>query len=525
MAYGTLLLAAAGGIALLAYGVDFLLRRLDDPREPRRITPKIPVPVVGHILGVLRYGFNYYSLLSETTDAEIYSLGALNFKIYITKTTRLTQLVQKSKSLSFTPFLKVPADAVSSEAHALFDGPLLDKFSLGTKEALAPGPHLDAQNLRMGEQLLVHVTDLTKQEEINLFEWAKHAIVQATAVGLYGAAHPFLNREVEDALWVWEEGRPNQMLGIDPLRRVRNARGRVFDAFRAYFSRERLPDDVSYLVARRSELLREGGIAEDDIYKMQATLSNAAYPNTVPTLFWTVYEIYSRPGLLEEIRDELLRKAVTRSSPPSSSPSSDPSNETTKGVAEYTLDIAALQTECLLLLSVYQETQRTRHSQVAWRMVTEDTTLDDGRWRLKKGNYLQMPVRPVHESQAIWGPGATEFDPYRFVPKTGGGGGGGRIAPSTFLAWGSAPHLCPARQFASTEILIAAALLILRTHLTPLGGNKGWESRPAVKSGTPTLPRPKRDVRLRVTLRDEAGDAEWRVVMGRSKARISLASG
>ncbi|KAK4185839.1 cytochrome P450 [Podospora australis] len=501
MPYENIILGTAG-IAVLAYGIDFLYSYFDDPREPRRITPKIPVPVVGHVLGLLYYGFNYYNILTQNSDPseEIYSLGVLGFKIYITKTTRLTQLVAKSKTLSFTPFLKVPADAVSSEAFGLFDGALLDKFSTGTKEALAPGPHLDAQNLRMGRQLLIHANEmLASNEAVGLFAWAKHAIVQATAVGLYGAEHPFKNREVEDALWVWEENRPNQMLGIDPLHKARNARDQVFAAFGEYFGRG-LPEDVSYLVTKRQELLRQGGISEEDCYKMQATLSNAAYPNTVPTLFWTVYGIYSRPELLKEIRQELWDKVVEK-----------------KG-DEFILDVAVLQTECLLLLSTYQEVQRTRHSQVAWRMVTEDTTLD--RWTLKKGNYLQMPVRPVHESQAVYGPAAGEFDPYRFVPKEEKG----RVAPSSFLAWGSAPHLCPARQFASTEILIAAALLILRADLTPVGRDGVWPHAPEVKSGTPTLPRPKRDIQLRVTPREE-GRARWSVVIGRSKARISLASG
>ncbi|KAF7531986.1 hypothetical protein G7054_g8369 [Neopestalotiopsis clavispora] len=505
MLYENLVVLVAG-IAILAYGVDFVFGQFDDPGEPRRITPKIPVPIIGHILGVLRYGFNYYNLLSQTTDEDIYSLGILNFKVYITRNTRLANLVQKSKALSFTPFLKVPSDVVSSDAHQAFDGKLLDEFSLRTKEALTPGPHLDAQNLRMARQLLADVTDLVQQKEVNLFQWAKHAIVQATAVGLYGAEHPFVRREVEDALWVWEEHRPQQMLGIDPLHTGSKARTQVFEAFREYF--QHIPDDASYLVTQRDRLLREGGIKEDDRYKIQATLSNAAYPNTVPTLFWTIYQIYSRPDLLKDIRQELFEKAVTRS-------------KSVNGKEGLILDVAALQTECFILLSAYQETQRTRHSQVAWRVVTEDTMLDQ--YVLKKGNYLQMPVRPVHESQAIWGPTADVYDPYRFVPARDGEAPKARIVPSTFLPWGAPPHLCPARQFASTEILIAAALLILRARLDPVGG-KVWERRPAVKSGTPALPRPKKDVCLKVTPREE-GLVQWSVVIGKSKARIHLASG
>jgi cytochrome P450 len=244
---------------------------------------------------------------------------------------------------------------------------------------------------------------------------------------------------------------------------------------------------------------------------MQATLSTAAFPNTVPTLFWTIYEIYSRPDLLDEIRKEVSSKAVRKS----------------EG-GGFTLELAVLQTECPLLLSAYQETQRTRHSQVAFRMVLEDTLLD-GRYLLKKGNVVHIPAKPTHKDTSIWGAQAAAFDPYRFVPAAGRAGGGGekekaKVVPSSFLAWGRPPYLCPARQFASTEILMIVALLVLRIDLAPVGG-KGWEE-PAVRSGMeiPTIPRPKEDMRLRITVRDEMAGS-WKVIIGEGKTRISLASG
>ncbi|KAK8867688.1 cytochrome P450 [Apiospora arundinis] len=500
------LLVAFIGVVVFAYGIDFILDQFDDPREPRRIRPKIPVPVIGHILGVLRYGFHYYELLSQNTEAEIFALGILNFKVYITRGSRIRQLVQKSKALSFTPFLKIPANVIGSEAHALFDGALLESFSHRTKEALTPGPHLDVQNLRMGQQILLHVTEMVQEDHVDLFEWAKHSIVQATAAGLYGAHHPFRDCRVQNALWTWEEYRPNHMLGTDFLRTGYKARDIVFEAFREYF--RRIPDDASLLVQQRQKVMRDGGIAEEDTYKIQATLSNAAYPNTVPTLFWTIFEIYSRPQLLGDIRQELRDNAVIRS--------------TEKGADEFVLDLAALQTACPVLLSTYQETQRTRHAQVAWRMVTDDTLLDGH--MLKKGNYLQIPVRPTHEDPRIWGPRAAAFDPYRFVPVRDGlePTKPKTAPPSAFMPWGSPPHLCPARQFASAEILIAAALLVLRVQLAPVGG-RGWE-QPALRSGTPALPRPKRDIRAQVTPTED-GRGNWTVVIGRTKARISLASG
>jgi hypothetical protein len=46
------------GIVILAYGIEFLFSHFDDLREPRRLTPTIPI--FGHVLGFIRYGFDYY---------------------------------------------------------------------------------------------------------------------------------------------------------------------------------------------------------------------------------------------------------------------------------------------------------------------------------------------------------------------------------------------------------------------------------------------------------------------------------
>jgi cytochrome P450 len=256
------------------------------------------------------------------------------------------------------------------------------------------------------------------------------------------------------------------------------------------------------MIRERQRILCEGGLREEDVSKIQSTLSNA-YFNTIPTLFWTIYDIYSRPKLLEEIREEIASKAVRKSDDGDG----------------FVLDVTTLQTECHILLSAYQETQRLRHGQVAFRMVMEDTLLD-GQYFLKKGTYLHLPGKPIHMNPEIWGSQVNVFDPYRFVPAETGKYKT-KILPSNFQPWGAPPWLCPARKFATTEILIVMALLALRVHLTPA---KGWEP-PAEKAvEVSTLPHPKKDMRLKVTAREE-GAGNWRIMLGRSKARITLASG
>ncbi|KAH8196665.1 hypothetical protein TruAng_009162 [Truncatella angustata] len=458
-------LFGAIGVIILVYSVEWLLGIFDDPREPRRISSTIPI--IGHFLGFMYYGFDYYDILRPflRTENKIHS-------------------------------------NVSDEAHTLFDGELLEAFRLRTKKALAPGTSLDMLSLRIGEESLREISNMLRRDETGLLAWAKHAVVEITSIALFGVQHPFKDPDIVDAMWTWEDFRPSHQMGMDFWHTGYKARAKVFDAFQRYF--RNIPDDVSLMIRERQEVLRQGGMGEEDIAKMQSFFSDAYY-NITPTLFWTIYEVYSRPQLLAAIRKELHSKAVRRSE---------------KGEV-FILDIAALKTECHILLSTYQETQRTRHAPATSRMVAEDTLLD-GKYLLKKGNWFQMPVQPVHVNTKIWGPHADVFDPYRFVPP-GIDETKIKILPNSFLPWGAAPYTCPARQFVSTEVLTITALLALQVDLVPIS-SKEWERDPALRLlEKPTLARPKKDVRVRVSPREGSGG--WTVVLGQSKARIPLASG
>lgn len=99
---------------------------------------------------------------------------------------------------------KIAADA-SDETHALFDGELVEQFSQRMRAALMPGPHLDEQNLRMGKRALADVDDLVvtqeKGTEIELLDWVRRVVVQASSCGVFGEQHPFIDPKVEHAFW------------------------------------------------------------------------------------------------------------------------------------------------------------------------------------------------------------------------------------------------------------------------------------------------------------------------------------
>lgn len=221
--------------------------------------------------------------------------------------------------------------------------------------------------------------------------------------------------------------------------------------------------------------------------------------NTVPTFYWTVWELFSRPQLLSEVRDELEKQAIVKLDD-----------------GGFALDVAALKTECTLLISLFQETQRVRHIHAAIRKVMQDTMLDDT-YFLKAGNYLQMPGQAIHYDDRIWGPSACEFDAHRFVNS------GKRLGGSSFLAWGAPPHLCPARQFAATEILIMVALLAMQVNLSPASGT--WQKNPALDFNDPiTVLNPKKDVAMDVFVRP-GWTGQWTLRMSQSITRVPLASG
>lgn len=98
----------------------------------------------------------------------------------------------------------------STETNDIFgDAHFTADFSHAMKMSLAPGPHLDAQNERMGNRALYEVNELLissglEQLEalrINLLEWSRHAITQASSCGVYGTQHPFVDFQVEQAFW------------------------------------------------------------------------------------------------------------------------------------------------------------------------------------------------------------------------------------------------------------------------------------------------------------------------------------
>jgi cytochrome P450 len=116
-----------------------------------------------------------------------------------------------------------------------------------------------------------------------------------------------------------------------------------------------------------------------------------------------------------------------------------------------------------------------------------------------------MPGYSIPANTDIWVPAASQFDPYRFVNLDT------KRGRNDFLAWGAPPHMCPARQFATTEISILVALLAMRANLRPVG--EEWKEDPALEFNVVTVLYLKEEHEFVVSARGDWAGGKWTLVM------------
>lgn len=215
----------------------------------------------------------------------------------------------------------------------------------------------------------------------------------------------------------------------------------------------------SIFAKNRYEVAEKHGVALEDIAKLEVVGVIALVANSSPAAYWTIFFIYSRPGLLDDIRREIDAIVVTNNE----------GHEITRS-----LDIKTLKEQCPLLSSTFQETLRYCSIGTSVREVMEDTILD-GQWLLKKGAIVQMPSRIIHKDPSLWGSDVEEFNPRRFMKdpeaRRSGSTAKKRPSPACLRAFGGGTTLCPGRHFATNEILALTAMFVLRFDMAPSAGS------------------------------------------------------
>ena len=217
------------------------------------------------------------------------------------------------------------------------------------------------------------------------------------------------------------------------------AREKITSAFCKYHS-DGIPVDASDLVREWADVSSRYGLNTDALARLDVGLAQALVLNTVPGSVWMLFHIFSSRTLLDQIRSEvqpLVRDGI--------------------------IDPNKIRRSCPALNSTWHEVLRFTSYLPQGRTVLEDTMLED-RFLLTKGATVVVPQGIIHAEEDVWGPDATLFDPYRFLPDR-------RKVPSgAFKGFGGGSFMCPGRHFASTEVLAFVATLVTGFEIVPTDG-------------------------------------------------------
>ncbi|PWI73996.1 hypothetical protein PCL_09272 [Purpureocillium lilacinum] len=433
-----------------------------DPREPPLLRPKLPF--LGHIINIVRFQGEFHSILRKANPSmSLATLPMLSGKAYAIFDPNLIHVVLRSKSATFEPYIFSLVQTtfdLSDEAFTkvIEDEKLLpdltDAFHLGfqvkplrkmTRRFLAT---ISSKLNTIGsDSQTTHVFNAGRERALqggleveNLYLWCRDLMTVSTTKALYGNSDPF----------------SKDLRLISALCEKRDV----------------VDPTTSLLIAQRADTLRRHGFNGEEIAKMETIQAVIATTNAIPTFFWLLIFVLSRPELLTQMRTE-IEGALNFE--PVAAQGDSPDNHRVA-----TLDVSRFEHQLPLMTSCYRETLRLINHSVSMRRVTSDISLTaaDGKtYVLKEGVDVQMPAGVTHGDTTIWGPDAGEFRAERFLPEARVSGAqtpprasrAERSRKAAFFPFGGGKHLCPGRNLAFEEIMGFMALILLRMDLEPMG--------------------------------------------------------
>ncbi|KAJ4301953.1 hypothetical protein N0V90_004049 [Kalmusia sp. IMI 367209] len=440
-------------------------------------------------------------------------------KAYIVNSPSLVAAVQKNhRVISFDPFLTGAAKRMAGITGPGLEllreeqngGQGINNKVLHSMHPALLGTGLDRMNEKMIKFLKFSMDELATTRNINtsfdLHAWCRHAITAASTDAIYGLRNPYKDREVEESLWAFESRLTPLLVNIIPSitsRKSFMARERVITALVQYYEAGG-HENSSELTYNRWKVQQDAGATTKDIARLEAAAGIGILSNTVPSTFWTLFDIYSRPSLLLELREEIRQNGLVI--------------EPETGL--HIVDLAAIRDNCHLLVSSFQETLRLRSNGAPTRVVCKDILLND-QWLLKGGSILQMPAPTINRQSVAWGESTNDFNPRRFMKHSSQKD---TKRATAFMSFGASPNICPGRHFASGEILALAAMMILRFEIAPESGI--WtppvlNTKAMAASVTP----PGEKFLVKVHEREEYKEAEWKFRVTEGRGRFSLVVG
>ena len=504
-------------LAALIVVASRLLAIEHDPREPPVIKPSIPV--IGHLIGIYRHGAQYLATINIPYKYPIYTLPTPGMKQYIVTSPHVAAQLQRShKDLSFYNAIievtrrmtGIPKSAIhkleyNMDGHLGRDKGLMPVMHDMLDKVLGRGSTLESITQIQLTKFTEMLTAVPDDQVVNLNEWLQDTFAEANIHTLYGPDSPIAHdKTLIKSFWDFEQGMLGLTVDILPsitMSRAYRGRERVVAALIAYVRRD-AHKSASPVIQNRVRINMEHEFDIEEAGRSELVVWFAILGNAVPSTFWCIMDLFTRPALLAEVRAE-LQKAVTTSG-----------NGKTR-----TINVSTIKSQCPLFVSCYRETLRLIGNLASIRYVLRDTVI--GKHFLRGNSLIQVPSAIIHEDSAIWGEDAAEFNPSRFVAQSTNRDQSTEVAeddpnkPTTatslpagvpsaaYRLFGGGSVICPGRHFAQSEILGFVAYMVLGFELTdPNGGVP--VAPPKNKDGmTLTLLKPVGDVRVRMRRREK----------------------
>lgn len=286
------------------------------------------------------------------------------------------------------------------------------------------------------------------------------------------------------------------MLDILPqnifFKRAVQARETLVKAFEQYYANGSYKRESAYIQQFVAHCIAQE-IPSDDIPRLLlgTVFNNVA--NSTPTAFWFLYRILSDPEVLAGCREEVLQ-AVRHNKDGTS-----------------TIDLGFVLGSCSVLMSTWKEVFRFHGMANSVRVVSEDHILAD-KYLLKKGGLVMMSARAQHLNPKVWGEDVLKFNHRRLLKSNKNGRGRSSIDPAAFRAFGGGTTACPGRHFATSEIMLLVAMVLVRFDVRPKNGGP-WVLPSTVKSSqAEAVEQPDENVEVRLVPRAEAVGREWRII-------------
>lgn len=253
-----------------------------------------------------------------------------------------------------------------------------------------------------------------------------------------------------------------------------SGRTRIFQAIQHYFANDG-PKTASALLRARFEIQKRYGVSQTDIDQFELGIAFALVVNSAATMFWVIYYAYSLPEWLGKIRNEILGLSSIRQQLESVA-RLGPADSAVDLSSPVVVNVAEVVEKCVLVTAFINEILRVQSQSASARIVMEDTILD-GKYLLKKDNFVLSPSAVIHKDESAWGPTAAVFDPHRFISHQDDFDEQGkrrrqyRTPISAHRTWGGGVNHCPGRHFAMHEFIAVLVVMVLRYDAVPSTGS------------------------------------------------------